>query len=260
MYLNRPFESSYYKTLYSTHVAGKGGHNRGLLQRIASYFDVVSPDNPLEQKEKKPEYAIDIYENRRPHFGSVREEYEQEEDFSQPFIRTPVSRGPATPPEQLTETTVTDSESQFGDYEVYKMLIEEAIDQLLSGEASESNPEADMLLIELRMEQLKNEKSANAAEAWTDNHDSAGPPAVDILDDAIPDTENSLPEANMDEILLDDFQSNTLESSIDEILEDGPTAGSTSLDTLISDILGEPPMQEEQEDVPPELMEKEMPY
>lgn len=257
MYLNRPFENSYYKTLYSTHVAGKGGHNRGLLQRIASYFDVVSPDNPQEL-EKKPEYAIDIYENRTPSFGSVRDEYVQEQDdIGLSPSRTPISRGHDIPPEQLTEATVTDSETQPGFYdpEVDRMLIEKAIDQLLSSEASESNPEADMLLIELRMEQLMNEKSANATEGWTDSHDSAVLPAVDIVDDAIPETENSLPEGNMA-----DVQNSSSQSSIDEILEDSPTAGNTSLDTLINDILGEPPTQEEQEDVPPELMENEMPY
>jgi len=229
MYLNSLFDSSYIKTFMETHSHKGSGSNRAILNKVSTYFDVVSPDNPLDLKDRRIEYIMDIYENKVPNFGlGVKDEYDQEQD-SNLFFRTPISLGHAP---------IEHTDPQMREY----------------------NPEVERALIEMALNDLFPDRvSGITAEEWNDDSDSGSPISLDALNDIFIDTE-ILTGANPGENPIDDFQEQLIEMSIDDVVNDEIMEG-LFLDALVDEFLRESPEQEEQpDDVSPELMENETPY
>ena len=143
MYLSSLLDKGYIKSFLETHVYKRGGSNREILNKVSTYFDVVSPDNPLELKDRRTEYIMDIYENKVPNFGlGVKDDYDQEQDASL-FFHTPVSLGHAP---------IEHTEPQMKEY----------------------NPEVDKTLIEMALDDFFPDRASGiTAEEWNDDSDSA---------------------------------------------------------------------------------------
>jgi hypothetical protein len=226
MYIGDLFDSSYIKTFMATHAHKGSGSNRAILNKVASYFDVVSPDNPMDLKDRRIEYIMDIYENKEPNFGlSVKDEYDQEQDANL-FLRTPISLGHA-PIEHIPQMR-------------------------------EYNPEVDRAAIEVALDDFFPDRvSGITAEEWNDDMDFASSIISDALNDIFID-EETLTGVEPKEDPIENFENTLIECTIDNIISDH-VIDAASLEALVS-ILYEPTMEENQEDAPPELMEKEMPY
>jgi hypothetical protein len=225
MYIGDLFDSSYIKTFMATHAHKGSGSNRAILNKVSTYFDVVSPDNPLDLKDRRIEYIMDIYENKEPNFGlAVKDEYDQEQDANL-FLRTPISIG---------HTTI-EADPQMREY----------------------NPEVDRVAIEVALDDFFPDRvSGITAEEWNDDMDSA----ISIISDALNDIfidEEILTGVEPKEDPIENFENTLIECTIDNIISDH-VIDAASLEALLS-ILYEP-TEENQDDVLPELMEKEMPY
>jgi hypothetical protein len=224
MYIGDLFDKHYIKTFMETHSHKGSGSNRAILNKVSNYLDVVSPDNPLDLKDKKPEYHIETYENKDPDFRSiVKDEYVQEQE-SAVFFRTPA----------IEHAPVEHHDSQITEY----------------------NPDVDKALIDMALDEAFPDRvSGITAEEWNNDSDSDSSISLDALNDVLSDT-----EADYGENSLDDYQKFLIEMSIDDVLNDEVMEG-LFLDALVDEILDESPMQEEQpEDAPPEPVEKEIPY